>query len=249
MEFNHRYQTELRNDYFQAIVINVDKYRLYHEKSGFCERVLQMFEDSFHSVCEVIGAVILPYGITAIINFSFNKYQAINGQEVKNLFENIMMLKGDFGDFEFVIGIGTVVHSLREINFSLQEAFRAEQYKWIHSEPRIFHAYSLLKSSFELDEILADYRKKDYIKLLRIIDEAGISLWFDEMIKEAEVRFENSPEGYGKVKDWVIQTARDIWSDVSTQDIFEEESLFFRQLNHIFDGRKILENLKQILLV
>ena len=82
-EVNHRYQTELQNDNFQAIVINADKQELYYEKSGFCQKVLSLIENAFPKAHEVISAIVMPYGITGIINFSYAQMRDIE-EDMKN---------------------------------------------------------------------------------------------------------------------------------------------------------------------
>jgi two-component system response regulator YesN len=246
-EVNHRYQTELQNDNFQAIVINADKQELYYEKSGFSQKVLSLIEHAFPKAHEVISAIVMPYGITGIINFSYAQMREIE-VDMKNLYDEIMALKQVYGEFEIAIGVGTLVHSMKEVNLSLQEALRAEQYKLVLPNQKIFYSTELVSRPNGMNGIIVEAQKKNLARLLKGMDEEGLKLWFSEILQRTKASFIDYPEGYSLIKETMLSTAKEIWNEESDQEFFEDEMYAINQLNHIFQGTQMLQQTMGLLI-
>ena len=248
-EINHRYQTQISIDSFQALVVNTDKRELYIERNGFCQKVLHIIEDSFPKAHEVISAVVMPYGITGIINFTIGLEQEISRKDMNQLHQSILDLQEEYGAFDLVIGVGITVHSMKDINQSLQEAFRAEQYKLVYPEQKIFYAFEFPKrKETGAVQILLDSQKKNLTRFLRRMDGVSIEQWIDEMVDKAEDNFKDYPEGYNLLKDEILMTAKEVWCDSESAEYFVEQDSAFQELSHCFQGRKMLVHLKEILL-
>lgn len=197
---------------------------------------------------EVISAVVMPYGISGIINFSHEFLGEINERDISNLYENILSLQKEFGDFDLAIGVGTVVHSMKEVNLSLQESLRAVQYKMISPQKEIFRAADLPVIATGMDQMMSEAQKKNLMRLLKNMDCEELDRWFQEMIRKAENNLENYPEGYGQIKEGILASAKEAWGDEMTAGYFEDANFSLLQLAHIFNGREMLEHLAGIIL-
>lgn len=247
IEVNHRYQTDLCNDNFMAIVIVTNRQELYFETTGFCQKVLNFIEHAFLSAHEVVSAVIMPYGITGIINFS-SAYENKLDSDIDNLSKEILLLQEEYGEFDIAIGIGSKVHAMKDINLSLQEAFRAEQYKLAVPEKQIFYFSEIPQNTIYSENILPEQQQKTFIRILRSLDEDSLAQWFDQLIQRAEDTLKKYPEGYNQLKEQIINIAKNIWKDTRTDEYFMEEDFSLRQIDHLFEGKKKLELLKKIIL-
>ncbi|GEM_PF-3169088 len=247
-EVNNRYQTELYNDNFQTIVINTDRQEMYYEKSGFLGSLLTIIENSFPWAHEVISAVIMPYGITAILNFSYSKYSEYKISYIDDLYRKIVTLKKKYGEFQVALGIGTIVHTMKDINLSLEEAFRAEQYKLVRINQSIFYASLIPKTITAPNTPLSLPQKKTLIRCLKNTDLSGIKKWFEEIISQAESKLKNFPEGYEHLKEEIISITQEVWKSKDTEDYLSMINLSIQQMNHIFNGRKRLELLRDDIL-
>ena len=247
-EVNHRYQTELTNDNFLAIVINADRQEFYAKKSNFYQRLLPILEGAFPCAHEVIGSIILPYGITGIINFSGDCYSDRIQPEIHKLYEEILKLRKEFGTFELAIGIGSIVHTMKEISLSLQEAFRAEQYKLVSKDQRIFNAKDIVSQENTLELVLSAAQRKNLSRYLKSMEEDNLTSFFNDLLRRSDRFFVAFPEGYHLLKNQLISTAKEVWEDTEGKDYFAEEEQNILRLEHLFQGRAILEELREILL-
>lgn len=247
-EVNERYQTTLMNDNFFALVINTNKKELYYVKSEFCQKVINLIENTFSFLQEVIGAVMEPYGITGIINLSSHFSMDLVKDAIESLYYKILALQKDYGDFSISIGVGHVVHSMKEASISLQEAFRAEQYKLTSKERKIFYSSDIPQKAQHLDNYITISLKKELSRLLKSMDEEGLNEWFSKIIELSGQAFQDFPEGYFLLKSFILQMAKEVWEDKETADYFWEEDLSIRNLEHLFSGERILECLREIIL-
>ncbi len=247
-EVNQRYQTTLINDNFLALVINTDKQELYYEKTGFCQKVINLIENTFSHSHEVFGAVMEPYGITGIVNISSRFSLDSVKDAIQDLYYNILVLREEHGEFSISIGVGTVVHTMKEVDISLQEAFRAEQYKLVSKESRIFYASHIPQKVDNLEHFITISLKKNFWRLLRNMNEEGLAQWFSEIIELSEQSFQSFPEGYFLLKNLILQMAKEAWDDKMAEEYFLEEEIAVRNLEHLFVGKRILERLEEIIL-
>lgn len=247
-EVNQRYHIQLQNDYFQAIVINVDRQELYSKKSGFCQKILNLIDSSFTKVHEALGAVIKPFGITGIVNFSSENGLERMEQDVYTLYQNILGLQTNYGEFQVAIGVGMPVTSMKEINFSLQEALRAQQYCFVIKGERIFYASKIMEEKKSLDDVISLTLKKTLFRYLKNMEEEKLKEWFSQIIEIVDCEFKKLPEGYLLLKNLIIQIARQAWEEKIDNTYFVEEEDNFNKLDYIFDGKIILERLKESIL-
>lgn len=247
-EVNNRYQMELYKDNFQAIVINTDRQEMYYENSGFLGKLLTLIENSFPWTHEVISAAIMPYGITVILNFSSSEFSTYKISYVNDLYRKILTLKKEYGEFQTAIGIGTIVHNMKDINYSLEEAFRAELYKLVRTNQSIFYASLIPKVITDSSNLLSVMQKKNLSRYLKNTDLFGIEKWFDEIISQAVNNFNNFPEGFEHIKEEIISIVREVWKNKDSVKYVSETELSIQQMNHIFQGSKRLEYLKEAIL-
>lgn len=245
-EVNQRYQTQLQNNLFQALVVIVDKRELFYEKTGFCQKILNYIENAFPYSHEVLGSVLMPYGITGIINFSSTNSLQEEKSHFYQLYQKILELQHEYGEFHVAIGVGAIVSSMKEVNISLEEAFRAGLYRLVRKDKQIFYADELLQENKSFNEVISIALQKALIRYLKNMETEHLMEWFNQVIKISECEFRKFPQGYLSLKDFMIQTAKDVWGE--KDKYFAEEESFFNKLDYIFEGKKILELLKESLL-
>ena len=248
-EVNHRYQTEIHNDNFQVFLLNTNRPEFYYINSNFFQSILPMIENAFPYAHEAIGAVIMPYGITGIINFAPEKKQLNIREDLRRLYEQVLELQKEFGEFEISMGVGSVVHTMKEINLSLEEAIRADQYKLVLKEKRmIFYSSDFNMEKRSLDEFISVSEKKNLSRYLRSLECDKVETWFRDIIAKTNRLFLSFPEGYLLLKDFVVSMAKEAWTEETSEKYFAAEEDSLSTLGQMFNGEQLLLSLKDILL-
>ena len=137
---------------------------------------------------------------------------------------------------------------MREVNLSLGEALRAEQYKLVIPDQKIFYSAGLSSRANGMSGIIVEAQKKNLARLLKSMDEDGLQLWFTEISQRTKASLIDYPEGYSIIKDTMLTVAKEIWNEEKDQEYFEDEIYAINQLNHIFQGTQMLQQTMELLL-
>lgn len=245
-EINKRYNINLSEKNYLAIVILVDQFELHAKERQFILDISKKAMRHLESAKELLVDRKDPYGIIVLVNYSDNYRMQQCKKEIEGLRKSVLELQEKYGKFELSIGVGDVVDSLMKVKSSLDHAAYVKEYRMNYEDrDRVYYTSELMKEDLPITSFLTEQSMRELCRYVFMGDAERIRMWYDYFYKEVEPKFKTYPPAYAKfcwtmyvyIKEMAISSKVNMFPDVK-----------FFSLAYRFEGRERMEETEKLLL-
>lgn len=243
-EINRRYETNLGDGCYQAVMVSVSESGLYSKNSHFLKDVTLLMMNCIKLAKEIIIGQKEPYGLTAFVYYGEEIALQARKNEFEELWNRIMCLKERYGSFQATVSAGLVVKGITEMEKSLKTAAYAQEYRMLTGE-QVLCAEEKEEIDRNFNHYLSERRLQELVRFVTLGDVRHVNAWFLEFHEYVEPGFMEYPPAFVKFC-WKVYYALAEQGKHMERTIFPERRFF--DLQYQFDSLERNRQLEVILL-